>query len=385
MIEKESTEFLVALAFTTAMIALVVGALAVHLVVSSKRLRKAHELAAAAIKFTPAFMTIVFDEHDRVADLKTQDPESELYFRKAWSGKKKEELSFLPGELFQRAAADSQQTAERDQLTAPLKMPDDSILYLRWEMQNITKASGKTEFRLARGYNRTEELLQTQSMLKKLSATSSEKEERERKLIADNLHDRLGEVTVTSQRLMRELKKKSSSPELRQALEELEAVIREFSRGTHSLLHDLAPPVLYNVGLAAALEAYANQFGKQHQLAIRVEDMLGDFFINHDLAFFLYKAALEFLRNAVKHGGADELLISLSCTEQTVAVIVEDNGLGFNAETETPVPNADSGFGLFSIKNRAEYYHGDLLTESSSALGGGKVTVWVTHAAPAGG
>ncbi len=385
MLEKESTEFIIAIAFTTLMIALVVSALAVHLVVSSKRLRKVHELAAAAIKFTPAFMTIVFDEHDRVADLKTQDPESELHFRKAWSGKKKEALSFLPGDLFQRAAGDSKPAAEHDQLTTPLKMPDDGILYIRWEMQNFTNSAGKTEFRLARGYNRTEELLQTQSMLKKLSAASSEREERERKRIADNLHDRLGEVVVTSKRLLAELKKKSSSLEFRQGLEELEGAIKEFSRGTHSLIYDLIPPVLYNVGLAAAIQAHADQFGKQNKLSIRVEDGLGDFHLNQDVAFFLYKAVLEFVRNAVKHGGADEIAVALSRTEQTIAVTVEDNGAGFVAEIATPVPSLDSGFGLFNIKNRAEYYGGDLVTENSSALGGGKVTVWVAHAPQKGG
>ncbi|MEK7728554.1 MAG: ATP-binding protein, partial [candidate division KSB1 bacterium] len=289
----------------------------------------------------------------------------------------------LPSELTPRPRAELT-PEEQERLTAPLKMPDDGILYLRWEMQNFTNAAGKTEFRLARGYNRTEELLQTQHMLKKLSATASEKEERERKRIADNLHDRLGEVTVTSQRLVRELKKKNSSPDLHHALEELEGALREFSRGTHSLLYDLAPPVLYNVGLAAALEAHANLFGKQHQLSIRVDDGLGDSPLNLDMALFLYKAALELLRNAVKHGGADEILISLRRTEQTVAVIVEDNGLGFAAEMETPAPGLDSGFGLFSMKNRAEYYHGDLMTESSSELGGGKVTVWVTHSTQTG-
>ncbi len=374
MFEMDSPTFLVAVVFITTMLGLVVTMYTVYFLTSSKRLRRIKSLADSAITFSPAFMTIIFDKRDRVIDLRAHEAEAE--FRKVWHGKKKDELDFLPGYFMQGNGA-VHSAGEQEQATTPLKMPDDSVIYLRWEMQDHTKPSGKTEFRLARGYNRTEELLQTQNMLKRLSATASEREERERKRIADTLHDRLGEVIITSKRIVADLKKKHPSVEFQQSLEELENTIKDFSRGTHSVIYDLIPPALYNVGLAAAIEAYANKFAQQEQLDIQIHDMLGDFHLNQDLALFLYKAALEFLHNAVKHGGADQIVVTLARKDGTLALIVEDNGAGFNAEAEIAAPNLESGFGLFSIKNRAEYYHGDLERDNSLALGGGKITVWV--------
>lgn len=382
MLEEFSTEFIVALGFGTAILGLVVGVFVFQLVISSRRLRQAHQLAVAAMQFSPALITLVLDEKERVIEIKMPDAESERYFRHALSGKKKDELVFLPKDLLSPSGAltDAQSAHALDQLLAPLKMPDDSILYLRWEMQNTTDRHGKSRFLLLRGHNHTEELLQTQNMLKQLAATVSEREERERRHFAEEIHDRLGEVTVSSTRLMRELKKKSPSPELHQGLEELAGIIQEFSRGTHSLIADLTPQTVYDLGLAAAVEAYADNFKKQNRLTLAVNDELQDARVAHDVAIFLYKAVKELLRNAVKHGGADEIRVTLSRTEQTVAVTVEDNGSGFEGETQAPMLSLESGFGLFNIKNRAEYYHGDLVTENSSELGGGKVTVWVTYA-----
>lgn len=376
MFEIDSPAFIGAIILVTTMTMIIIGMSAMQYVTSSQRLRKARDLAEAAIEQTTAFMTIVFDKRDRVIDLRMQDAKAEAYFYAAFRGKKKETLGFLPDSLLESNGA-VLNSGEQERTTVPLKMPDDSVLYLRWEMQNHTNPSGATEYRLVRGYNRTEELLQTQNMLKKLSATASEREERERKRIADNLHDHLGEVILTSKRLLADLKKKSPSSEFQQGLEELESAIKEFSRGTHSVIYDLIPPALYNVGLAAAIEADANKLAKQERLEIHLDDHLGDFHLNHDLAFFLYKAALELLRNAFKHGGADEMLVTLQHTDGTVAVTVEDNGSGFDAAADLIAPNLDSGFGLFSIKNRAEYYRGDLQIDNTSTLGGGKVTVWI--------
>lgn len=376
MFEIESPASIVAVVFITTMIGLVVTISTLHFVTSGKRLRRIRSLADSAITFSSAFVTIIFDKRDCVVDLRAQ--EAEAYFRKVWLGKKKEDLDFLPSYLPQSNGA-VHNSGEQELATAPLKMPDESILYLRWEMQDHTNISGKTEFRLVRGYNRTEELLQTQSMLKRLSATASEHEERERKRIADTLHDRLGEAIVTSTRIVADLKKKNPSLEFQRSLEELENTIKELSRGTHSVIYDLIPPALYNVGLAAAIEAYANNFAQQEQLDIQIHDALGDFHLNQDLALFLYKAALEFLHNAVKHGGADQIVVTLERNGSTLALIVEDNGAGFDTEAEIAAPNLESGFGLFSIKNRAEYYHGDLERDNSDTLGGGKITVWVKH------
>lgn len=378
MIETESIEFVIAIAFTTGVIMLVVGMFAFNLIVSAKRLRKLQRLATAAIESTPAFMTIVFDERDQVADLKIQNLAAETHFRAAFIHKKKQELSFLPIQLLNFIkAGDSHIAPESGKATAPLKMPDGNILYLAWEMQDFTNAAGKTEFRIARGYDMTAELLQKQKKLQELSATASEREERERKRIAEDLHDRLGEILVTSSRLLGELKKKSSAPDVSRGLDALDETIQKFKLEIRSLIFDLVPKVLYDVGFVAALETLAENFKKQDKILVRLDGVWQDFPISQEMAVFLYKAVKEFIRNAVKHGGADEILVSLLRTDHTIAVTVQDNGSGFAPDSNPLAPGAATGFGLFNVKTRAEYYRGNVEIADSSTLGGGKITVWV--------
>ncbi|MGH7494913.1 MAG: sensor histidine kinase [bacterium] len=381
MIEKESTEFIIAIAFTTGIICLVIFVYAFQLLSSGKRLRKAQRLVDAAIEFTPAFMTIVFDEHDRVADLKVRDPASQGYFREAFAGKDKQDLSFLPLALRQTASpeADSMPGPENGKPTAPLKMPEGSILYIAWDMQKFMNETGKTEFHIARGYDITTELLQTQKKLQVLSATSLEAEERERKRIAEDLHDRIGEVLISSSRLIADLKKKNPAAEISRGLEELSQTIDNFTRGTRSLIFDLVPPVLYDVGFAAAVETLAGEFKRQHKLTIRVQDAWQDFQVNQEIAIFLYKAVREFILNAMKHGGADEIIVALTRSERTLTVTVEDNGSGFAPGANPATLSRDAGFGLFNVKNRAEYYAGGVDIAGSTELGGGQIKVWVSQ------
>ncbi|NUM76395.1 hypothetical protein HUU40_18685 [candidate division KSB1 bacterium] len=375
MIETESSNFIIAIIFTTAMIALVVGMFGYHLIVSGKKLHKAQRLAEAALEFTPSFMTIVFDERYRVAEVKVQNPAVADHFRNALLHKNIEELNFLPPAL--RIHHDSAAGhPEPGDLRAPLKMPAGEVIYLEWDMR---QSAENTDFHIAWGFDITNELLHTQRKLRVLSAASSEGEERERKRIAEDLHDRIGEILITSSRLLDDLKKKSASPDIRQGLEELDRTIEKFTKGTRTLISDLVPPILYNVGFAPAIEALAVDFKRQYHLAIQLDDGWQEAPVNQEIAIFLYKAVREFIHNAIKHGGADEILISLSREDHQLAVTVEDNGSGFAAEENHFALNTDSGFGLFNVKNRAEYYQGGLEIDNSTKLGGGQIKVWVSQ------
>ncbi len=375
MNEATTSDFIIAIGFTVAMISLVVGMFGFQLVISARRLRKTQRLADAALEFTPAFITILLDGRDRVAGVKVRHAAAAGHLRTALLGMKLAELGFLPPALrIPRDAAAPAPPVEAASRRAPLQLPNGEVLYLEWELQ---RSGDNSDFHLLRGFDITNELLHTQRKLQVLSATSSEGEERERKRIAEDLHDRIGEILISSSRLLDNLKKQNATPEIRQGLEELERTIAEFTKGTRTLISDLVPPILYNVGLVAALEALAVDFKRQHNLAIQLEDGWPEMQINQEIAIFLYKAVREFIYNAVKHGGADEILISPSRADHRLALTVEDNGSGFAVEASQLAMNTDSGFGLFNVKNRAEYYQGGLEIGDSDKLGGGKIRVWV--------
>lgn len=111
-------------------------------------------------------------------------------------------------------------------------------------------------------------LQQTQEKLKALAATLSETEERERKRIAEDLHDRVGEILAASSRNLDELMKQSPSDEFRHELGALWQRLDELKKGTSNLIFALIPSVLYDIGFVEAVEDSAADFSKQSALSI---------------------------------------------------------------------------------------------------------------------
>ena len=379
MIETDSMNFIIAIIFTTSIIVLVVGMYGYNLVVSGNRLRKAQRLAAAAIDSTPAALTIVFDAHERVAVFKTHNSTFAASLGKPYLGKERRELRFLPEALQTPAVRedDSHPGLPLGKHIAPFQLQDGRTLYIEWEMQDFMSDDGNTEFRIARGCDVTTELIQSQKKLKVFSASSLEREEQERKRIAEDLHDSIGEILTGSKRALEKLKQDSPSPAFSQEVEAIDRMIDKFTKATRSLIFDLIPPALYDFGLTAAVESLAADMKKSHAVTIRVEPVPQENQPNQELAIFLFKSIRECILNAIRHGGADEMLISLSRSDRAFEVIVQDNGSGFESGTSQLLLKADSGFGLFNMKNRAEYYGGGLEIEESKVLGGAQIMVWV--------
>ena len=220
-------------------------------------------------------------------------------------------------------------------------------------------------------------LRQQQEKLKALAATLAETEERERKRIAEDLHDRVGEILAASSRNLDELMKQSPAPEFNRELAALRQKLEELKKGAGNLIFDLIPPVLYDIGFVEAIEDLAADFSKRFRLAVTVENNLQDQEVHPEVAIFLHKAIREFTMNAIHHGGADKILIALTPRGQTIEIIVEDNGSGFAAASPHDLMlKKDSGFGLFNIKTRAEFYKGGIRMAASPALGGAWISVW---------
>ena len=219
-------------------------------------------------------------------------------------------------------------------------------------------------------------LHQQQEKLKALAAILAETEERERRRIAEDLHGRVGEILAAAARKLEELMKHSPSAEFGHELGALRQNLGELKKGASNLIFDLIPSVLYDIGFVEAVEDLAADLGKRLGLAMAVENELQFPPPNQEIATFLYKAIREFIRNAVSHGGADEILVTLKSGHDRIEVMVEDNGRGFAAGSSDLLLKKDSGFGLFNIKTRAEYYRGGISLSASPHFGGAQISVW---------
>lgn len=378
MPEDQIMNFIIAIIFISGMVIFIVLMFGYQLVASGKRVRKARRLASLVVEYTPAFIMVVFDESDRVTAFSARDSAFEGGWQEPLKGKRRENLAFLPAELREPFAVEPGGAAELvvARTTAPLHMVSGRILFIDWHLQLFPNEEGEIEFKVLTGFDRTE-LVQTQQKLKALSANLAEMEEKQRKRIADDLHDQIGEILVTSSRSFQTLKKQYPALAQSEEIDKLSQIIQKFTKATRSLIFDLIPPELFSIGLGASLETLASKLSRQFNITIRVDGAQQECPLDESIALFLHKAAHEFVVNAAKHSGADEILIRLQCTGDFVRVAVHDNGSGFAVGTGELDMKSDSGYGLFTVQNRAEHYDGGLEIAESEELGGGQITVWV--------
>jgi PAS domain S-box-containing protein len=206
------------------------------------------------------------------------------------------------------------------------------------------------------------ELLAKQTQLRKLTMELTASEERQRKAIAEDLHDSVSQNLATGLLNLRIARDGASDPGNTEALDGVCQVINQALLDTRSLTFEISPPVLYDYGLAAGLEWLAESIQKRHGLQIIFSEKSGIPGINENLSVTLFRASRELLINAVKHAQAQQAELSISAEDGQVVVQVIDNGVGFDPQLQrTGLPQ---GFGLFSIRERLELLGGSMTIES---------------------
>jgi signal transduction histidine kinase len=127
---------------------------------------------------------------------------------------------------------------------------------------------------------------------------------------------------------------------------------------------ELRPKALDDLGLVPALERLATTFSEQTGMSVDVEDRLGGERMAPDAETALYRIVQEALTNTVKHAQARNVSILLMWRDGRVAVVIEDDGRGFDPKAQT------EGLGLLGMRERLALLDGDLVIESSPGGGG---------------
>ncbi len=140
--------------------------------------------------------------------------------------------------------------------------------------------------------------------------------------------------------------------EERALLAEVRGGIDQAVTETRSLTTELGSPVLYELGLAPALEQLAEQAGERYGLCAEVcaEPLPGP--LDQDEQVLLYQIARELLFNAAKHARARQATVALGATGDEVRLAVEDDGAGFDPAEVLGDGARGVGFGLFSVRER---------------------------------
>ena len=209
---------------------------------------------------------------------------------------------------------------------------------------------------------------QTEQKLRSLASKLLLAGERERREIAMELHDHIGQTLAASKIKLGALIPKSAV-KFKKPLNEIRELIDQAIQYTRSLTFDLSPPVLYELGLEAAIEWLAEKIQKEHGLDIDVQSHSSPGSVDHEIRILLFQIVRELLFNVVKHAKARRIRISVRGDSDQIRIRVKDDGVGFDTSKVQLLSGENDGFGFFSIRERLSYFGGNLKIVSKLQTG----------------
>lgn len=214
-----------------------------------------------------------------------------------------------------------------------------------------------------------EKLQHRSNQLSMLAAEVAAVEHRERKQLAQIIHDNLQQLLVAARFHLVEFK--GASPQAQNLIiAEVDGLLNQSIQAARGLTAELSPPVLHDAGLVPALEWLARRMKSNHGLAVEVQSPTAIDIASDNLRIFVFNVVRECLFNCLKHSGVTTATISVAReANDRVKVSVSDAGQGFDASLlESPTLDKDH-FGLFSIRERASMLNGNLQVISAPGRG----------------
>jgi signal transduction histidine kinase len=193
-------------------------------------------------------------------------------------------------------------------------------------------------------------------------------EEAERKRVARELHDQVGQ-SLSALNINLDLISRQSealAPALRQRLEDSLGLVESTAQSIENVMADLRPPLLDEYGLAAALNWHADEFSRRSGVRVSVVDSTPEATkkARHEAAVALFRIAQEALNNVLKHAQAGNVRIEVMATGQDLVLDVRDDGRGFD-----PAAARRGRWGMTTMRERAEAAGGQLHIDAAPDKG----------------
>ena len=196
-------------------------------------------------------------------------------------------------------------------------------------------------------------------------------QEKERKRIAEDLHDNLGSVLATLKLHFENLKinREKKKIDQNQLFDKTENLIDEAYLKVRRIAHAKNAGVIGNQGLLIAVQMMAEKISSAEKLKIEVIDFGLDKRIENSLEITIFRIIQELVTNIIKHAEANNTTINISQFNNHLSIIIEDDGKGFNINKL----DLKNGMGIRSIKTRVQHLKGTF--EVDSTIGKGTSTI----------
>lgn len=214
-------------------------------------------------------------------------------------------------------------------------------------------------------------LLESQGELRRLSSHLMETQERERKRISLELHDELGQALMVLKLKLSAIDRRipKDQIELREDCRELRQYVDQIIDKVRGLSHGLTPPNIEDLGLSGALSQLLKELTKN--MKIQTESEIGE--MNHLFSLEeqtnIYRIFQEALTNIVKHAQARLISITVKRLKDTISLVVEDDGRGFEVEKVLEETSTERGLGLTAMEERIRLLRGNMDIRSRRGKG----------------
>ena len=219
---------------------------------------------------------------------------------------------------------------------------------------------------------RTAELHDAETTRDDLRRQLSSAEEAERRRIARELHDQLGQhLTAFALGLANARRLLDAGHSAESRLAQLEELARLMTRDARYLALELRPPELDDVGLESALRTYIEQWGTRYgvEIDLAVTGAAADAPIPGETGTAIYRIAQEALTNVARYAEAKHVSVVLEKPVGSVRLIIEDDGRGFDVATARTRARHERRIGLAGMRERATLVGGTLEIESTPGRG----------------
>jgi PAS domain S-box-containing protein len=216
---------------------------------------------------------------------------------------------------------------------------------------------------------RGEELLVLQKkQLRALAARLQSVREEDRKRVARDLHDQIGQILTAIKMDMSWMSRHlpESAGEVLARLKESIQAIDNGVKSVRAICSGLRPGVLDDLGLAAAIEWQAGEFASRNGVPCHISVPPVDLHLDGDRATATFRIFQECLTNVIRHAQAKLVRVALSQEGESIVLVVEDDGIGFR---ESDLSTTFGSLGLLGMKERAQSCGGDVQISSSPGNG----------------
>lgn len=305
----------------------------------------------------------------------------------------KTDLDIWPQDLAERYRADDREvmkTGRRKQLEEPLVDKDGKKTWIETIKTPIYNDKGEiigttgiardiTERKLAEEELRRvaienvrlfESVRQQREQLRTLTTRLAESEEAERRRLARELHDTVGQnltaIGINLNIVQAQMRKETSS-QILSRLDDSFALLEQTTERIRNVMADLKPPVLDDYGLVAALRWYGTQFCSRTGIHVDVKGEETFPRLSPHVENAMFRISQEALTNVAKYAQASQVTIIAEAGKETVRLVITDNGVGFDPIQDNP--DKTQSWGLLTMSERAEAIGGHFHIDSRTGEG----------------